>query len=279
MSSSPYDSSRSLLKELLSHERFGVYRRNTFSDDDAVELHQQTLMLGSRLMSCVAIVEIALRNSVRGRLLGDNGVWDWTSAPFPDIVWHEKERRNINKAAFEARRNIYYDMNPAAQSRLRCLAFPAGVPRSLARDDILDISLRQIEVTDHQILTHLTFYFWKRLFSKHYEETLWKRSLMRIFPNKTIRRADVSHNLEIIYQTRNRLAHHEPVIGDRLADTVAAMVFVGHNLLTRSPDPESPAARLLHPHLQRLELQRLEFEATRRRLCRNEDGLVPQVTR
>lgn len=80
------------------------------------------------------------------------------------------------------------------------------------------------------MITQLTMYFWKRLFSRDYEQTLWKPALRRIFPNKAIDRSAVAIQLERIHQSRNRVAHHEPVYGDRLVDTLSAVDFLASNL-------------------------------------------------
>ncbi len=57
--------------------------------------------------------------------------------------------------------------------------------------------------------------------------------------------AEVATQLEKIYQSRNRLAHHEPVLHTRFNDTVAAVEFVAQRLGVRRPDPASPLSNLL----------------------------------
>ncbi|HEX3634816.1 MAG TPA: hypothetical protein VHV99_04905 [Paraburkholderia sp.] len=98
-------------------------------------------------------------------------------------------------------------------------------------------------------------YFWKRLFSSEYEQTLWKWSLKRIFPDKRIDRSRVATQLEHIYQTRNRVAHHEPVYGRRLFDTLAAVDFVVANLCVAGSDGSTPLRKMLRPEHATLENQ------------------------
>jgi hypothetical protein len=47
-----------------------------------------------------------------------------------------------------------------------------------------------------------------------------------------MKRAQIAENLEHIYQARNRLAHHEPVLHKRFRDAIAAIEFVGTVSLT-----------------------------------------------
>jgi hypothetical protein len=62
---------------LLSPERLHALTTLTGSDDAAIELHQETLRLGSSLMHVTATVEIALRNSVCENLSHHFGVPNW----------------------------------------------------------------------------------------------------------------------------------------------------------------------------------------------------------
>lgn len=102
----------------------------------------------------------------------------------------------------------------------------------------------QLTVSHGQIVAQLTFYFWKRLFADNYESSLWKRSLKKVFPNKTLSRAEVALQMEVLYQMRNRLAHHEPIYGARLENFISALTFVETNLGTRHPNRESSALNL-----------------------------------
>ena len=69
----------------------------------------------------------------------------------------------------------------------------------------------------------MTLGFWKRLFSSDYEASLWDRALKRIFPDTKFTRANVAENLELIYQARNRAAHHEPIFGSKLDQLLTAI--------------------------------------------------------
>ena len=100
-------------------------------------------------------------------------------------------------------------------------------------------------VTEGKVIAELTLYFWKRLYGPEYEQTLWRTSLKRTFPDKKLSRAQVAVQLERLYQSRNRLAHHEPVLHRRFVETVAAIEFITQRLGVVAPSPDTPLATLL----------------------------------
>ena len=91
----------------------------------------------------------------------------------------------------------------------------------------------KISVTDGQMISELALGFWKGLYGQKYQHTLRVPTLKRTIPNRKISRSEVASRLETIYQSRNRLAHHEPVLDKRFGDTVGAVEFVIRELGTR----------------------------------------------
>jgi hypothetical protein len=74
--------------------------------------------------------------------------------------------------------------------------------------------------------------------------------LKKTFPNKALKRAQVADKLEDVYQARNRLAHHEPVLHKRFRDTITAIEFVAENLGAPVPSNNTPLAKLIADDLQ-----------------------------
>jgi hypothetical protein len=163
-------------------------------------------------------------------------------APFK---WRPDEKSKINLALASARRADYARRSQAGKHALDALAYPAGRPPATSHAARAKDRQTKIVVTDGKIIAELTLFFWKRMFSGEYDQTLWRTTLKRVFPNKKVRRADVAAHLEQIYQTRNRLAHHEPVYGKRLEETQLALTFVLENLGANEPSGETPLAKLL----------------------------------
>lgn len=80
-----------------------------------------------------------------------------------------------------------------------------------AKDKILD---KPQPVTPGRVVAELTFGFWVKLTAGPYEKLLWVPYLNRIFPIK-IRRTTLHGRLVEIKTLRNRIAHHERIVGKR----------------------------------------------------------------
>jgi hypothetical protein len=240
---------------LLSGERLNTFQSLAGTTRAAVALHQQMLQVAGALMSVTAVVEIALRNAVCDRLAEHFGVGGWLRRPPGPFTWKDEERAKIEAAVRGAQRAAYAKLKPTEKHALDEAAFRRGVPAALRHEFRLDARQRAISVRSGQVITQLTMYFWKRLFSSDYEQALWKSALKRIFPNKRINRSAVAIRLERIYQTRNRVAHHEPVWGEMLFDTLAAVDFVASNLGVAGTDGHTPLRKLLLPEHAALENQ------------------------
>jgi hypothetical protein len=230
---------------MLSPERLAALTALTGSVHTAIELHQETLRLGASLMNVTATVEIALRNSISENLTQHFAVPNWLLQPPVWFQWRKIEQDKATTALDSARRAEYSKLSQAGKAALDALAYPRGRPPNISHLKRAKERRKHILVSEGKIIAELTFYFWKRLYSPDYEQTLWRTSLKRTFPYKRLSRAEVATRLEQIYQSRNRLAHHEPVLHRRFADTIAAIEFVTQHLETAPPSSATPLAKLL----------------------------------
>ncbi|WP_322057754.1 hypothetical protein [Paraburkholderia sp. J63] len=230
---------------LLSSERLGTFCSLAGSARSAVALHQQTLQVAGTLMSVTAVVEIALRNTICDRLASHFETDGWLRKPPRPFVWREQEKTRIGEAVASAQRATYAKMDAAQRRALDERMFRNGVPPHFSYEQHVKARQRAIAVPNGQVIAQLTLFFWKRLFSAEYEQSLWRPALKRVFPDKALRRADVAVQLERIYQTRNRIAHHEPVYGHRLRDAMAAIDFVISKLGSARPGEMTPLGQLL----------------------------------
>ncbi|MRN68010.1 Abi family protein [Brucella sp. 10RB9213] len=257
------------ISTLLSAPRLGTYLAITRShtSEDAIELHQATMSLGIAIMAVTGLIEVSLRNAVCHELNNALQVNGWLRNPPRSLKWAALEVYAIKKAEQQARRAIYSKMTNAKKVALDALAFPNGVPAGIKHRKLAEKRQASINpVSDGQIIAHLTMHFWKRLFSENYEQTLWKRALKKIFPNKTLTRAIIASHLEAIYEARNRLAHHEPVYGSRLEAILESIDFVIRNFGSMKPSAETPLAKLILPQRDILSGQVAIFKATFDRL-------------
>ena len=218
-------------------------------------LHQETLRLGAALMNVIAVVEIALRNSICDNLGRHFGTTNWLRNPPSPFKWREAELNNIRTDLDSARRAEYSKLSQDDKHALDAAAFPNGKPANISHTKRSKSRREHISVSEGKIIAELTFYTWKRLCSPDYEHSLWKPSLRRIFPYKKVKRSEVADKLETLYQTRNRLAHHEPVLHKRFTETISAIEFVVQHLQADPPSTQTPLCRLIADDMAALNLQ------------------------
>ncbi|WP_171169131.1 hypothetical protein [Ruegeria sp. HKCCA0370] len=257
-------SDTSEISDFLSAPRLGTFQALTRqkTPEDAIELHQATMNLGVSIMAVTGLIEVAVRNSACNTLNDAFQVTDWLTNPPTSLNWSAIEKSSIKKAAKNAQRAKYSKLSGPEKTALDSAAFPNGRPQGIKHRKVAEKRQSTIAVSEGEIIAQLTMHFWKRLFSENYEDTLWRRGLKRVFPNKNLSRALIAKELEVIYQTRNRLAHHEPVYGGRLSDTLFAIDFVSKNLGSRVASTESPFYKLVLPQLDILEGQVAIFRST-----------------
>ena len=214
------------LATFLSTERLNALLALTGNLGIAVNFHQETLGLNSHLIKIVATIEIALRNIVYNNITNHYGAANWLQQPPINLTLEKGDKDKIVKALDSAKRSEYAKKSQAEKAALKATAFPAGKPKDIKPGNYVKRKRESIPVSDGKVIAELTFAFWKRLYSPEYEHQLWRTTLKRTFPNKRLKRSDVSAQLEIVYQMRNRLAHHEPVIGNRFRKLIDAVEFV-----------------------------------------------------
>lgn len=230
---------------LLSGERLAALVRITGTERDAIEVHRQMMAVAAALMPVTGVIEISLRNAICDRLRVMFATPEWLNNPPAPFTWRGEEEGSLKRAVRQGQRAEYAKKSNADKKALDALAFPNGVPAGVTHEDRAKARQRAISINTGQQIAQLTIHFWKRLFSSDYEAVLWARSLKRLFPNKKLSRADVATQLEAIYQARNRIAHHEPLYGQRLEKTLLAIDFITHNFEEREPSSKSILCRMI----------------------------------
>ena len=230
---------------LLSPERLGNLTQLTGNTKAAIELHQETLAVGACLMSVIATVEIAIRNAICENLSRHFGAPNWLISPPASFEWKDTENGKGAKARDSAQRAEYAKLNQQEKGALDALAYPNGRPANESHAARAKKRRQKIQVSDGKIIAEITLHFWKRLYGPDYEHSLWKPTLKKTFPHKSVKRSEVADHLEVIYQARNRLAHHEPVLHGRFTDTITSINYIIQRLETSSIGPQTPLANLL----------------------------------
>ena len=238
------------LANFISAERLDKLLRLTGDLEVAIQIHQDTLALNSQLIKIVAMIEIALRNTIYTNIMHHFEAANWLQQPPVTLTFGDGDRKEIIKALDRAKRSEYAKKSQAEKAVLKAKVFPNGKPKDIKPFKYVQKKRENIPVSDGKIIAELTFAFWKRLYSAEYEHQLWRTTLKRTFPNKSLKRAQVSAQLEIVYQMRNRLAHHEPVVGDRFHKLIGAIKFILQELNTKESRPPHPLERLLAADVQ-----------------------------
>ena len=237
---------------LLSVERMAVLQQITGNERDSLDLHHQMLIVAAAMMPVTAMIEICLRNAVSDRLRPLFKTADWLQSPPPPFEWRKIEKDKIRNAKRAAQRAVYAKKTQFEKRTLDRLAYPNGIPANLSHKIRVNQRQIQIQITVGQLVAQLTLGHWKRLFSSDYQ-SLWDRSLKRIFSDRSTTRAGVAENLEVIHQARNRIAHHELLYGPRLDTTVKAIDFIVGAFGPKSANSQTLLELMVKPH--RLALQ------------------------
>ena len=244
----------SQIKKMVSSERFEKYCELVDSDQAAIELHQDIIRLGAALAPIIATIEIALRNTVYNCLKIYFKHEGWLESDLKVLNLKEQEKNKIILARKQAQKALYSKMSQADKRNLDTLDTldTKVMDKQLSHEDRSKKRQKKIMVSYDQVIANTTMYFWKRLYSTDYQKELWDTALKKTFPNKKLKRKDVAENLEIIYQTRNRLAHHEPVYGYRMDRVISAINFIINNLGRSDCAEDSGLKKLLNTDLENL---------------------------
>jgi hypothetical protein len=179
------------MQRWLSPARLTKYRAAADGDlQRALELYEWNAKISAALMRDLGHVEIGLRNA------------------YADVIEH------------------YWSGTPDHWTRSAAALFR---PVYRMRDgEPVDINLHQRAQLEEacarvgkdgppgKVIAELTFGFWRFLSSSAHEKTVWVPFLHRAYPPGTDRKRDVDRKVATLNRLRNRVAHHEPLIGENL---------------------------------------------------------------
>jgi hypothetical protein len=245
--------------EFISAERLQTYQNHTDRQKKAIALHNHTLQLGTSLMAMIALLELSLRNITNQILIEDFGDEEWLLPGHTALPLKPFECQAISTAYSRAQKAAYSKLSHKEKTELDVRAYPNGVPQNASHRTISKKRQALFTPSHGQVISQTTLSFWKRLYSGEYDSTLWKPSLKRAFPNKSLSRSEVSTALEAIYATRNRVAHHEPVYGQRLEKTMDAVRFIRNSIGAKKDDEDTNFKKFSHVHYLRVQMDYASF--------------------
>lgn len=203
------------IERWLSLPRLGVYQNATGGDaDEALALYEWNARLGTAFGHDLAHLEVGLRNAY-DRTLTEHlnlprhwtAVGDQVFAP----VLRTRKRGSQGK--------VTVDINAKPRASLDRAIREAGGRQALPG----------------KVIAQLTFGFWRYLTSSAHEVTLWRPALHHAFPPGTSR-PDVDTRVGRLHELRNRVAHHEPLLGIDAADLHGDLLHVAALLDPRLRD-------------------------------------------
>lgn len=192
-----------LLERRISAERFGRYRRAVAGGDvEAAALYVWNAEMASAFGLVLGQFEVVLRNAL--------------------------DEQMVDRQTASGRPGQWYDDRVTLQDGYR-------------HDDVAK-ARAQIRTTGKTethglIVAELMFGFWRLLLGPRHQTTLWAQSLRHAFPHLSPqRRSDVYDPVDRLNRLRNRIAHHEPIYTQPLAENHTALLAV-----TGYIDPEAAA--------------------------------------
>lgn len=247
------------IEDYISAERLNTYKQFTDQQKKAIALHNHTLQLGTSLMAMIALLELSLRNVTNHLLIKDFGDDEWLLPGHAVLPLKPFECAAISKAYGHAQKAAYSKLNYKEKIDLDNVAYPIGIPTNTKHKAVVKRRQALFKPSHGQVISQTTFSFWKRLYSGEYDRTLWKTSLKKAFPNKTLRRSDVSRALETIYATRNRVAHHEPVYGQRLEEAMTSITFIRNSIGAKKDGEDTNFRKFCNVHYLRVQMDYASF--------------------
>lgn len=176
----------------LSSPRFAVYLNAAGNDRDAaLALYERNARLGSALSHDLAHLEIGLRNAYDGALTEHLELpRHWTACGDQVFAPVLRTRKRGSRG------KVTVDINARTRASLDRAIREAGGRKA----------------PPGKVIAQLTFGFWRYLTSAAHEVTLWRPALHHAYPAGTSR-SDVDARIGRLHELRNRVAHHEPLLG------------------------------------------------------------------
>ncbi len=169
-----YQPVRDEVIRLLSVPRLNTYTTACGGDiNAAIELYQWNLEVSSSLFTAIHYFEVALRNTIDVRLNKDFG---------GSQSWFDAPETRLSEGGTK---KVHL-----AKGRVTAAGH---------------------QVAHGRVVAELSLGFWWTLFAESYNRTLWAPSLRQAFPRA--RRDRLHSEVDKIRLLRNRIAHHEPLIG------------------------------------------------------------------
>jgi len=219
------------------------------SSENTVLLHEQLAALNGTIHASISVLEIHLRNIIVTQLHKMFGANWYDQGIFTTDSWLKNA---INAAKKSAKRNNYSKMPHQARRQLKNTF--SGSP-----DQKKKKAINSTPFSEGDLIAHLYFSFWRKLYSKSYEPQLWLFGLRETFPNTKIKRGQVSDSLETCYKVRNRVSHNEFIHPKLCKEYLQSISFLTKELRLRNRLRKNVIYKFQEMYLQKIKQQLSEF--------------------
>ena len=210
----------------LSPPRFGIYLSAGGGDRSlALELYEWNAETSAALQHDLAHLEVALRNAYDTALAAAAGAGM--------SHWTQDALRVFPVSRQKAKDGTYVDRNKTPREQI------AKAVQTVGRN-----------APPGKVIAELTFGFWRYLSTKAHDQSLWVPYLHKAFAVGTSR-PQVDRPVGRLHKLRNRVAHHEPLLQQDLAQRHADLLS-----LTALISSELDAYILAHSRVPALLLER-----------------------
>lgn len=145
--------------------------------EGALNLYRWNTEISSALFSTLSDVEIAFRNSIDREIQDMNVTLGNQDSWFdsPSVIMPAYRRKNLERAR-------------------------------------ASLAVGGKSITHSNIVSELSFGFWRSFLTKQYKDTLWRKALRFAFPHSPSRQPEyIFTRVRHLHVLRNRIAHHEPI--------------------------------------------------------------------
>ncbi len=170
------------LKRTVSAARLSTYKARVDGDlAQAISLYQLNISLSQALYLPLQMLEVSLRNVISKSIENIFGIHWFNEQKFINILKSKDDwmRKSLREAVRVSKNHCH--------------------PKNVAAGDVI---------------SRLTFGFWRELLKSHYKPHIWTKQLSIAFPNLPHYkyRQDIYNRVDQALKLRNRISHHEPII-------------------------------------------------------------------
>lgn len=205
------------LKKGISKQRLETYRKRTKTTQwlDAVDVYSWHADVSASLLHPISVFEVTLRNAINDALV----------SRYAEVRLRHTKPTDKWPAEWFSLHGDWLWLSDAAKKQLSS---------AIVKVQDQNHKARGFQIKPFHIVPMMKFQFWEDLLLEKYAESLWEHSYSVAFPNApagpgvNVRRLlyDLKQTCQLIRETRNRIAHHEPILNFDINQILERMEYM-----------------------------------------------------